>query len=565
MGQAVFGCGMAKTLKGNLSVSKTTEKSIAVGFAGSTGGKSMRVIKNPLNSHTISNTCRLLNVGVVAPSSLCLSMLKTLRAIRPSRLRVVAVALYQECAPCRAYAGELEIEVFEDYGDLLTVECLDLIMDLTGDEAILADIILRKRPSVSVLDAHSSMLMLEMVKHEAEILETPLTSTLLEASPDGILVIDREYRIVNCNESLLIPGSTDREAIIGRYCHEVMQQSTSPCRGRATDCPAHEILRTGKLARTVYEIPGPDDTVLIRQGTAYPVFNQMGEVTQFVLAIRDMTNDVSKKVEERTQALKKDLARVVQEDRLASLGRLVASVCHEINNPITSIVTFTKLVRAMIQKGNLSEKEKATLERYLDLSFKEGMRCGSIVKDLLTFARPRSAEAKQVDLAEVVGTILLLTGHQLELSNICSVSDLPRGSFAAWGDSAQIQQCLLNLIFNAIDAMPGGGTLTISGGVDEACDLVWLAVSDTGHGIDPADMPRIFEPFYSTKTDAKGVGLGLSMVYGIIREHHGTVEVESELGKGSTFTLKLPTKAAAGRRPESAPDVVFAESALEGL
>ena len=159
---------------------------------------------------------------------------------------------------------------------------------------------------------------------------------------------------------------------------------------------------------------------------------------------------------------------MAQEDRLSSLGRLVASVCHEINNPITSIVTFNKLVRNILQSkaSDLPDAEMSNVARYLDLSFREAMRCGSIVKSLLTFARPKSLEAKSIIISELVDTILLLTEHQLELANIRCEVHFPSGPFTACGDHAQIQQCLLNLIFNAIDAMPNGGTLTISGEID---------------------------------------------------------------------------------------------------
>jgi len=231
----------------------------------------------------------------------------------------------------------------------------------------------------------------------------------------------------------------------------------------------------------------------------------------------------------------------------------VASVCHEINNPITSIVTFTKLVRSILQKGQLTPEEVADIDRYLDLCFREGMRCGHIVKNLLTFARPKSVDAKLIDVGEVVNTILLLTSHQLQSSNVRCKVDLPAESIFAWGDFAQIQQCLLNLVFNGIDAMPGGGALTIAAGIEQDSDLIWLKVSDTGHGIKSEDLQYIFEPFYSTKAEGKGVGLGLSMVYGIIREHRGTVEVESEPGKGTVFTLRLPKSAADGMQTNHAP------------
>jgi signal transduction histidine kinase len=179
-------------------------------------------------------------------------------------------------------------------------------------------------------------------------------------------------------------------------------------------------------------------------------------------------------------------------------------------------------------------------ERYLDLSIREALRCGSIVNNLLTFARQKSVEAKDIDLIEVIKTIMMLTKHHLESGQVEYEVSLPKRPFKVSGDSAQIQQCLMNLIFNAIESMPEGGKLTISGGVDDGKDMVWLTVADNGHGIKPEDLPHIFEPFYSTKVDGKGVGLGLSMTYGIIREHNGVVEVDSKPGKGTVFKIKLP-------------------------
>ena len=525
----------------------------------------MRAVTGDIKEVPTPSTCLLLNVGIVAKSSGCLSVMHKLQDIRPSGLRVVAIALTRKAKSCMEFAQEMGIDVFENYLDLLAIEDLDLILEFSGEDGVLEDILRRKRSSVGVLDRQASILMFDMAqlysqtdRRESEVaVETPLASTLLGASPDAVLVIDREYRVINCNKSPLIPGSMDGKPIIGKHCFEVMHQVQSPCQGLPSNCPAHEILRTGKLARTVYDYIGPDNISQIRQVTAYPIFNRFGEIIQFVLTIRDMTKDLGDKLEERTQALKKDLARTVQEDRLTSLGRLVASVCHEINNPITSIVTFTKLIRSMLQRGQVTREEITSIDRYLDLSFREGMRCGHIVKNLLTFARPKSIDAKLVDIGEVLNTILLLTGHQLQSSNVSCQVNLPSGSVLAWGDFAQLQQCLLNLVFNAIDAMPDGGTITISGGIDEDTDFVWLKVSDTGYGIKSEDLQWIFEPFYSTKADGKGVGLGLSMVYGIIREHKGTVEVDSEPGNGTTFTIRLPRSAANGMQSDAVPAGAF--------
>lgn len=488
-----------------------------------------------------SSTSRKFNIGMVLNGSCLKTIMKNLPAIQSSGLRLVAVADVGKSVLNHKNAEALGIKVFDDHLDLLAIECLDMILECTGDQHILSDISAQKRPTVGLLDRQASLRLIEMAKGYEN---NPLASTLLEASPDGVLVINRKLLITDCNQSAQIPGSTNKDDIIGKHCFEVLYRRSSPCQFPSTICVAREALQTGKPARAIYEIGDLNNTSQFRQVTAYPILDRRGEIAQFVLTLRDITKDLGKKIEERTRALKKDFARLAQEDRLNSLGRLVASVCHEINNPITSIVTFNRLVQSILQsKTGQSEPpdvEMSNVARYLDLSFREAMRCGSIVKNLLTFARPKSVEAKTIAIPELVETILVLTEHQLDLANIHFEVDFPASQFTACGDYAQIQQVLLNLIFNAIDAMPNGGTLTISGKIDESADLISLEVADTGCGIDPVDLPRIFEPFYSTKTDGKGSGLGLPMVYGIIREHHGDVEVESELGKGSTFRIKLP-------------------------
>ncbi len=342
------------------------------------------MVENP------SKACKLINIAMVVRWPCYLPIMKNLRT-KSSRLRLVAVAIGKSDS-CYHHVKDIGIEIFEDYRDLLSIDHLDLILELTGDENILSDLIRRKKPNVGVVDLHASKLLFDMAPDAS--LESPLISTLMEASMDGVIVIDRDYRIINCNTSRFIPGSSEKNAILGKHCFEVVQTSSVPCEGNMK-CPARETLQTGKLARSVYEIEGPDKTTQICQVTAYPIFGLFGDVAQCVLSIRDMSKVLSDKIEERTQAVKENLARVVREDRLTSLGRLVASVCHEINNPITSIVTFSRLILTMIQRGMMSSEDTANMERYLELSFREGMRCGSIVKNLLIFARPDSMAAQE--------------------------------------------------------------------------------------------------------------------------------------------------------------------------
>jgi len=172
---------------------------------------------------------------------------------------------------------------------------------------------------------------------------------------------------------------------------------------------------------------------------------------------------------------------------------------------------------------------------------REALRCGHIVNNLLTFARQKGVESKNFDLLELIHTILQLLRHPIDKAGVGLALDLPEAPFEAYGDYSQIQQCLMNLIANAIEAMPDGGTLRMAAGLDDRCRGIWFTVGDTGVGIAEADLQRIFEPFYSTKLNGKGVGLGLSMVYGIVREHGGSVTVNSQIGHGTTFRITLPS------------------------
>jgi PAS domain S-box-containing protein len=494
----------------------------------------------------------LLRVGVIAEGSRCLSILRMLDTIKLHglHLKLMGMVPTSDSVAFNKYAGEIGTTLYPDYQELLAREPLDLVLDLSGDPEILAGLQRCKSDGVGILDAQASLLLFDIAhqyerveERESEIsLATSFASTLLEASPDGVMVLNRNFRIVNCNNSHLITGGTSREDVLGKHCFEVIHGSLNPCTGSDRICPVQETLKTGKPARAVHEITTQEGEVRVLQTIAYPLFNVLGEIVQMVEIVRDITSDLSERIEQRTRAIRDDLARVAQEDRLVSIGRLVASVCHEINNPISSIVTFNKLILSYIQEDKLPPGGLEEFTSYLKLCVQEALRCGDIVKNLLTFARQKSLSASKIDLIEIAKTIVMLTAHPLKSANVECHVRLPEAPFTAWGDHALIQQCLMNLVFNAMDSMPKGGKLTIAGGHVSGEEKVWLSLTDSGHGIDQKHLPRIFEPFYSTKGDGKGVGLGLSMVYGIIREHNGTIEVASEPGQGTTFKIILPGK-----------------------
>jgi signal transduction histidine kinase len=233
-------------------------------------------------------------------------------------------------------------------------------------------------------------------------------------------------------------------------------------------------------------------------------------------------------------------ARILHQDKMMSLGRLAASVVHEINNPLSGILNYLRLMSRILGQGPLAEDRQEKFQRYLDLVENEANRCSQIVSSLLSFSRRSPPSFGNVTIDELLQRCIILSRHKLELNNIRLESDLQPNLPYVNGDFNQLQQCVINLIFNAIDVMPDGGTLNIAARHDPEEKRVIISVKDSGPGIDPADLPHIFEPFVTTKHEGYGVGLGLSTVYGIMEQHSGSMNVDSRPGEGATFRLNLP-------------------------
>ncbi len=244
---------------------------------------------------------------------------------------------------------------------------------------------------------------------------------------------------------------------------------------------------------------------------------------------------LEKKVEERTEEIRKMQAHLVEQEKLASLGKLAAGIAHEINNPLGGILIYSHL---------LLEDTKKSSPRYDNLKkiVKETTRCKDIVKGLLQFARPKDPEMMLTDINENLENSLSIMERQVLFQNINLQkkysADLPK----IVADGAQLQQVFMNIILNAAEAMDGNGTLTIKTYLDGDGDHIHIDFIDTGHGIKEEDKRRLFEPFFTTKEVGKGTGLGLAISYSIIQKHEGTIKVASQEGKGSTFTVILPVK-----------------------
>jgi two-component system NtrC family sensor kinase len=274
-------------------------------------------------------------------------------------------------------------------------------------------------------------------------------------------------------------------------------------------------------------------------------FNRMRERLKLAVAeLNEMQQTLESKVDERTQQLQTAHRKLVQADRLASLGTLAASVAHEINNPISGVLNLSMLLERLMAKGEYPAGREAEFRKYLALISTETARVGRIVSDLLAFSRRSRPQRASADLNKLVRTTLGLADHKLKLISAEVILDLQEGLPFVECDASQMQQIILNLVLNGAQAMQplGGGKLTIGTRLLPDGENVDLWVTDTGQGISPENLSKIFDPFFTTKADGKGVGLGLAVLYGIVKAHDGEVEVVSRLNQGTTFTVTLPLK-----------------------
>lgn len=311
---------------------------------------------------------------------------------------------------------------------------------------------------------------------------------------------------------------------------------------RAVHLPARQLRRgTERLAQgdlsVEIDLHRSDELGLLAES-----FNRMARSLREADAeLREWSRTLEDRVREKTSELEGLNAQLMQVEKAASLGRMAATVAHELNNPLSGILTHAKLTARRIAGLVPEGPDRQRLLDALELIRAESMRCGNIVRNLLTYARQGSAELRVAALHEVADRALHLVAHHLELRGIEAERDFALADDRVVCDPEQIEQALVALLVNAVEAMGEGGKLVVRTATDAGDpDRVRLSVADTGVGIAPDVRPHIFDPFFSTKHETKGVGLGLAVVYGIVRRHEGRIDVESRPGHGTTFTITLP-------------------------
>jgi two-component system NtrC family sensor kinase len=233
------------------------------------------------------------------------------------------------------------------------------------------------------------------------------------------------------------------------------------------------------------------------------------------------------------QTLKEAQEQLIQKEKLASVGQLAAGVAHEINNPLGSVLLYADILRK--ETPECDEQKRSDLAMIIN----EATRCKTIVNDLLNFSRQNEVLAQETDLNQLLRELIEETSKQDLFDKVTFAQDLQPDLPSIQADPLQLRQVFLNLMNNAAEAMPGGGTITLRTQRGPSSGLVTAEVQDTGVGISEQNMKKLFTPFFTTKPIGKGTGLGLAIIYGIVKMHRGQIGVCSEPGKGTTFTVTL--------------------------
>jgi PAS domain S-box-containing protein len=327
------------------------------------------------------------------------------------------------------------------------------------------------------------------------------SENIIESINVGVLVEDVDGRLAGWNKALEHMTGVDRLSILGKRTEDVI--------------PLDFLQRLSEFPH-LYKQQWNDITVNF---SVTSLLDKAGATRGRLIIIDDITGRV--RLEDQ----------LVQNDKLTSIGLLAAGVAHEVNTPLAVISSYSQMLRKQMPSGDPGYKllEKITAQTF---------RASEIVNNLLSFSRMNAAEFSAVDIHKVIQETLSLLEHPLKTARITVRSDLAAATPSVTGNAGKLQQVFLNLFLNARDAMPGGGVLEVRTSLVDG--RVEIAVTDSGVGISREHVKKIYDPFFTTKTAGKGTGLGLSVSYGIVQEHGGSISVESQLGRGTTFKLDFP-------------------------
>jgi two-component system NtrC family sensor kinase len=500
----------------------------------------------------------IINIGLVGGGSLCEEILeKTTYLYKKEGLDapILAVADPDPESPGMALAKELGLVTLPDYQELYEPKYnINLIIILTPAESLLQDILKTRPPRIRIMSHH----VFEVFWNAIGLQErrwrdrTKEMETILNGIQSLISVISPDMEILDVNAEFLKKMGCSREQVIGRKCWEVFQRRGQACEEEVLVCPLKEAVRTKRPNHQVMTRGRSDGKLSYLEVSVYPIWEKEGKISKFIDISRDitehkreeeeMTRRLEEMVEERTRELKETHNKLLHQDKMASLGKLSASVVHEINNPIAGILNLIMLQKRIIQEESIDDKSISRFSEYLSLMETETRRISQIVSNLLAFSRQSKMELRNLNLNQLIDKTLLLSANLLKIDGVKVEKRLDPNLPDLVGSEDQLQQVFMNFISNAAEVMEtnGGGVLRIATEHSLQKGKIFVSFKDTGTGIASENLSRVFEPFFTTKKKGKGVGLGLSLAYGIIQEHGGSIDVKSKLGKGTTFRIEFP-------------------------
>jgi two-component system NtrC family sensor kinase len=399
------------------------------------------------------------------------------------------------------------------------VHLIEAAAQQAGFAAHISTLYLKARESAATLAEEVDRRTIESEMHQR------FTEAIIDTLPLSLYAIDRDYKIVSWNHNRELGElGLPRKKVLGKNIFDVLTKQSRELLEREFG----HVFATGEIHRVEQETVTRD-----------------GETNHWLISKIPMrareSNQVSHVItvgENITQRVKAQRA-VGRAEKLAAVGRLAAGVVHEINNPLATIAACAESLEKRIEEGAFGNSPDAEdLREYLGLIHDEAFRCKSITNGLLDFSRLRAGQRVPVDMTEVIKATARLVTHQQRGDNVRIEIEAVDGLPPVLGDVGQLQQAVVALATNAIDAMPDGGMLTLR--ATRSDSRVLVQVKDTGIGIPPENMTKIFDPFFTTKDVGQGTGLGLAVCYGILSDHGGRLDVRSTVGAGTTFTITLP-------------------------
>lgn len=470
-----------------------------------------------------------MNIAVIGGGNRCkilIDMIEkfTLKDINP---KIVAVADINPNAPGLLKAQQNGIFITNDYNHFFRIKNIDLILELTGNQKIFDDILSKKKQAVRAVSDLTLKLFWEFSeafslhkRTQQQLKETKLKYEVIinELIQEDVMVIAPDYRILDINDSLLKKMGLTRKKAIGKFCYEISHHRNVPCSGKEHPCPLVETLETGKPTKTTHIHLGCDSKKYFFSISCYPIFEN-SKIKAVIELSKDITGEIN-------------MQRVLMsQEKLVSIGRLSAGVAHEINNPLTTILTTSMLLQEEIDPENQIYADLSTISN-------EAIRCRKIVRSLLDFARQSKPSKNQNNIGHIISQSILLTKKQAAFNDIAIEKNIPDDLPLIIIDKDQIQQALINLIMNAAEASVPGDTINVSANFVPEDKSIEIAVKDTGEGMGQDQINKIFEPFFTTKDN--GTGLGMAITHGIVERHGGKIDVKSKPGRGTIITIRLP-------------------------